>query len=429
MIRRVLKVECVVDDLVARHDACGDLDKIAGDGIACFHEHAPEGSVASWLEDVGAVVELEDRGGGNDGMQFGMRTFKNGGGEHAEAEQVLRIVHLNANLGGAQGGVELCADVADGSGEGFTGEGVEGDVSVLAEMDVGEVILVDVADDPDVGQVGDSKGASGACVGDTGSAGSRDVLGEDDAGGGCVDMHVVAGVIFIDAEDFELLFRREEISLGIVFAVLSGVLLGLGNGAFGEEKVVAVEGDGGKMLVVDGLEIAIEGGGDVGALNIHDELALMDVIAELDMEGDDATVGEREDREFAGDIGVDRAGDLECAANGLRRCLDEGEAAGTVDVNDVRASDFFYLGGGRSRCGRRRGILLATREAECEEKNWRGDEISCGGTLLWRAGMLLDFQRYIHRFRGLMHASIGQESITLRVNHLECGTTVQLCIL
>jgi hypothetical protein len=56
----------------------------------------------------------------------------------------------------------LCADVADGSGEGLAGEGVEGDIGVLAEVDVGEVILVDVADDPDVGEVGDGEGAGGA---------------------------------------------------------------------------------------------------------------------------------------------------------------------------------------------------------------------------------------------------------------------------
>jgi hypothetical protein len=193
-------------------------------------------------------------------------------------------------------------------------------------------------------------------------------------------VNCVARVISVDAEDSELLLGGEQVSLGIVFAVLRGFLLRFGDSALVQEQVVAFEGDGGEVLVVDGLEIAIEGGGDVRALDVHDELALTDGIAELDMKGDDAAIGEGEDREFAGDVGVDRAGDLEGAADGLGGSLDEGKAAGTVDVHEVRAAGFYYLGGGRSFRGLGSGVRLATGEAECEEEKGCGQAKRAGGT-------------------------------------------------
>ena len=71
------------------------------------------------------------------------------------------------------------------------------------------------------------------------------------------------------------------------------------------------------MLVVDGLEVGVEGGGDVGALDFHHQLALVDVVAQADVESDDAAVGEGENGDLAGDVGIDGAGDLELAADGL----------------------------------------------------------------------------------------------------------------
>ena len=158
----------------------------------------------------------------------GLTSVDGAGGEHADAEEVLRVFDLDAYLGGARGWVELGADVADGSGEGFAGEGVELDVGVLAEMDAGEIVLVDVADDPDVGEVGDGEGAGGAGVGDAGGAGCGYVLRDDDAAGGCVDLYGLAGMILVDAEDLELLFGGGEVGFGVVLAVLRAFELGLG---------------------------------------------------------------------------------------------------------------------------------------------------------------------------------------------------------
>src|ERR1700733_5437407 len=133
-------------------------------------------------------MQLEDCGGRNDGALLGARTLQDGRREHADAEEVVWVLDLDADLGGAQAGVELGADVADDAGEGFAGEGVELDVGVLAKMDVGKIVLVDVADDPDVGEIGYGEGAGGARVGDACGAGGGYVLRGNDAGGAGVNL-------------------------------------------------------------------------------------------------------------------------------------------------------------------------------------------------------------------------------------------------
>jgi hypothetical protein len=98
------------------------------------------------------------------------------------------------------------------------------------------------------------------------------------------------------------------------------------------------------------------------------------------VEGNDSAIGKREDRNLAGDIRIDRAGDLKLAADGLSRCLDERKAAGTLDMNEVGAVDFLDLRGRRGFRGLGRFLLLTAGEAEREEKKRCGDSIQAGGT-------------------------------------------------
>jgi len=74
----------------------------------------------------------------------------------------------------------------------------------------------------------------------------------------------------------------------------------------------------------------------------------VDVIAKTDMESDDATIREREDGDFARDVWVDRAGDLEFASDGLCRGLHQRKATRAVDVDEVGAANLLDLCGGRS---------------------------------------------------------------------------------
>ena len=118
--------------------------------------------------------------------------------------RVFGIVDLNANLGRADLRIEDGADVADGAGEDAVGVSGEADVGLLTEMDVGEIVLVDVADDPYMRQVGDGEGVGGACVGDSGCGGVGDILRDDEAGGGRVNLDGGGGVVFVNAENAEL---------------------------------------------------------------------------------------------------------------------------------------------------------------------------------------------------------------------------------
>src|ERR1700679_1644088 len=158
---------------------------------------------------------------------------------------MLRVLYLNPYLGGAQTGVQLGADVADCPGEGLAGECVELNICVLAEMDVGEIVLVDVADDPDVGEIGDGEGAGGASEGDAGGTEGGDVLRDDDAAGGSVDLDGLAGMVLVHAEGLQLLLGGGEVCLCIVLTILRGFELGFWDGSLVVEKFVAIQGYGG----------------------------------------------------------------------------------------------------------------------------------------------------------------------------------------
>ena len=90
----------------------------------------------------------------------------------------------------------------------LVGIGCEANVGLLAKVHGGEIVLVDIADDPDVREIGDGEGVGGAGVGDAGSSGIGDVLRDDVAGCGRVDLDGCGGMILVDAQDAELIFRR-----------------------------------------------------------------------------------------------------------------------------------------------------------------------------------------------------------------------------
>ena len=214
------------------------------------------------------------------------------------------------------------------------------DVGVLAKMHGGEVILVDIADDPDMGQVGDEEGAVGAGVADTRGAGSGGVLRDDDAGCGGVDLDRLAGVVLVDAENVELFDRCIESSLGVFFAVLGDLQLALGDGALVIKQLIALESDVGEVFVRDRLEVVAEGGADVGALDLHDELAFFDVVAETGVESNHAAVSQREHGNLAGDVGADGARHGKSADDLGGDRLDEGEELLVLDAHAVAGTAF-----------------------------------------------------------------------------------------
>ena len=78
------------------------------------------------------------------------------------------------------------------------------------------------------------------------------------------------------------------------------------------EKILGADiGFVGKLLVIDRLQIGIEGVGDVGTLHAEQQLTLLHVVAEARLDIDDAAVGQRDDRNLARNVRGDGSGDVQ----------------------------------------------------------------------------------------------------------------------
>src|SRR6202789_4032856 len=117
-------------------------------------------------------------------------------------------------------------------------------------------------------------------------------------------------MILIHAEHAQLLLSSYERSLRIILGVLRNLDLASGNCTLVKEDFGAVELNLSKTLVVDGFEVLTDRAGDVGALHFHQELTLFYVVADAGMDINHAAGGNGDDRDRAGDVGIDRSGDL-----------------------------------------------------------------------------------------------------------------------
>ena len=326
LLRRFFELKGLRGDLLACGEAARDDNTVTWNIVPGVHGDAAEGAGGSGgHEDPVLVMEVQDGIRRDDDCGLRLQAVEGGGGEEADAEAIALVGNGDPDLGGPDRGIEDGADVGDSAFDCLARVGVEGDVGFFAEMDLGEVVFVDIADDPDVGEVSDDERTVGTGGGETGGTGSRGVQGGDDARDGRVDMDGITGVVLIDAEDDELLIGHLQIGHGIVFPVLSRLELGLRDGSLVVKELVADEGDVGEMLVVDGLDVGIEGGRDIGGLDVHDQLALVDVIADIHFQGGDAAIGDGEDRDLVGGVGLNLAGDVEAGEGGAFGGGDEGE--------------------------------------------------------------------------------------------------------
>jgi hypothetical protein len=143
-----------------------------------------------------AVVKMHDRGRRDGSMLFFRLASECGFDEHADAHKP-RVPHFNANLGGANARIEDGADIANRPFQYLAGIGVEADLGGVADSDIRQVVLIHVADDPDVGQVGDRERVCAQALnpGGTYAAEQLEVLGC----GFDIDLGFVLG-IFRDLE-------------------------------------------------------------------------------------------------------------------------------------------------------------------------------------------------------------------------------------
>ena len=294
-------------------------------------------------------------------MSLLRRAIEGCGGKHADAHEHAGVLDLDANFGGVDGGIEDGADVADGAGEDFAGEGGEADLGFLAKVDLGEIVLVDVADDPHVGEVGDGEGVGGPAQGNAGGGGLGDVLLNDDAVGRRVDFDGFGGVILVDSEDAELLLGRGDRGLGVVLRILRNFKLAGGNGSLVQQELGAVELRLGEVLVVDRLQVGLEGRGHVVALDLHQELALLDGVAHARVDRDNATGRDGDDGDGARDVGVDGAGHVELRGRVVAGDGGERELLRILDMHQAGVGIRLDRGRGRSLAVRVGRLAVASR--------------------------------------------------------------------
>ena len=129
---------------------------------------------------------------------------------------------------------------------------------------------------------------------------------------GRIDLDRGGGMILIDPEDAELLLGRGQVGLRILLAVIGNLQLAFGDRALVEKNLgPVVLRMRASRLVVDRFQILIKGAGDVGALDLHEQLALADIVSNSRMERDHTAGGQGNNRNGAGDIGIDGTGDVQ----------------------------------------------------------------------------------------------------------------------
>ena len=139
----------------------------------------------------------------------------------------------------------------------------------------------------------------------------------------------------VDTEKMQLLLRRRQIGLGVLLGVVRDFQLALGNRALVIKNLGSFVLRPRQSLVVDRLQVLIEGVGDVGALHLHQQLALLDVGADLGVNRNHTAGGDRNDRDGSGNIRIDRTGHVERRGRRILRGGGDGKAVWVIDGDEA----------------------------------------------------------------------------------------------
>ena len=173
-----------------------------------------------------AIVKVQ-HGCGRDGcVDVLLRAEEGGGGEHAEPQHA-GILHFQANLGGAQVGIKDGPDIANPSLQNLVRIGVHAHVRKFAQAHKRQIVLVDVAQNPDVGKVGDGEGI-GRCQA-LRSGRRRYLLVSNHSRGGSADFHNGRRVMGVSAQNPQVIERGFEGDFGFGFGVFGNLQIVLGN--------------------------------------------------------------------------------------------------------------------------------------------------------------------------------------------------------
>ena len=96
-------------------------------------------------------------------------------------------------------------------------------------------------------------------------------------------------------------------------------------------------------LVGDGLEIGIERVGAVGALNLEQQLAFANVVVKARLDIDHTAAGQRDDRDFASDVGKHRSSNVKLSRRIISFSPNQRELVGLIDRDQAHVAGGDYI--------------------------------------------------------------------------------------
>jgi len=168
-------------------------------------------------------------------------------------------------------------------------------------------------------------------------------------------------VILVDPEDAELLLCGGERGFGVVLRILRNLALAGGDGSLVQQELGAVELRLRQALIVDRLQVGLEGRRHVVALDLHQQLALLDGVSHARVDRDDAAGRDGDDRDGARDVGVDGAGHVELRGRVVAGDGGKGKLLRVLDVHQAGVGIRLDRGRWRRLAVRVGGLAVASR--------------------------------------------------------------------
>ena len=157
--------------------------------------------------------------------------------KHAEAHR-SGIVHFDADFASSEIWVEDRADIADPSIEDLPGICVQTDLSRVTQMHGGQIVFVNIADDPHAGKIGDGERRRAKALY---ASGVGDLLIGDYSRNRSHHFHLAFRVARIVAEQLQMFLRGLDVDLGFIFGVFGGLQIGLRDRAVAEQILGAFQ--------------------------------------------------------------------------------------------------------------------------------------------------------------------------------------------
>src|SRR5579871_1440882 len=270
------------------------------------------------------------------------------GDEHTETQHA-GIRNFEAHFRGADVWIEAGADVIHAAFEVHVRIGVEADVGKFVDVHEGQIIFVDIAHDPDFGEVGDGEEIRRIVEGlDAGGGG--DVLFDDDAGNGRLDIDDGARMIEVGAQHADAFGGVFDGDFGFGLGVFGNFQILLRHGALFVKQLGALVLSAGQRFIGHRAAIVGEGLRDVGALDAHQQLIFDDGIAEARADVDNASGCERNHGDVARYVGRYGSGDVQFGSGVVLLGGSQGKLLRMIHLHEIGIG-FALNNGSRRRFG------------------------------------------------------------------------------